>query len=97
MLYAEKTRQASPQNSSVNETGAQNGITSTWQHPITGIEPPLVLRKIQAQGKYETAHRIKQRISQVSRFAISDGSAERDPAADLRGHLKSMPAKSEFP
>ncbi|WP_412768678.1 phage integrase central domain-containing protein [Marinobacter nauticus] len=56
-----------------------------------------MLRKIQAQGKYETAHRIKQRISQVSRFAISDGSAERDPAADLRGHLKSMPAKSEFP
>ncbi|WP_413540200.1 phage integrase central domain-containing protein [Marinobacter sp. EVN1] len=72
-----KTLQACPQNSSVNETGSQNGITSTWQHPITGIEPPLVLRKIQAQGKYETAHRIKQRISQVSRFAISDGWAER--------------------
>ncbi|WP_396623287.1 phage integrase central domain-containing protein [Marinobacter sp. W-8] len=56
-----------------------------------------MLRKIQAQGKYETAHRIKQQISQVSRFAISDGWAERDPAADLRGLVKSMPAKAELP
>lgn len=65
--------------------------------PITDIEPPLVLqvlRKIEAKGKYETAHRMRQRISQVYRFAISEGRATRDPAADLRGLLKSVPAKN---
>lgn len=65
--------------------------------PILDIEPPLVLqvlRKIEAKGKYETAHRMRQRISQVYRFAISEGRATRDPAADLRGLLKSVPAKN---
>lgn len=60
--------------------------------PITDIEPPLVLqvlRKIEAKGKYETAHRMRQRISQIYRYAISEGLAERDPSADLRGILKS--------
>jgi len=65
--------------------------------PITDIEPPLalqVLRKIEAKGKHETAHRMRQRISQIYRFAISEGRATRDPSADLRGLLKSAPAKN---
>lgn len=60
--------------------------------PIAGIEPPVVLqvlRKIEAKGKYETAHRMRQRIGQIYRYAISQGLAERDPSADLRGLLKS--------
>lgn len=65
--------------------------------PITDIEPPLVLqvlRKIETKGKHETAHRMRQRISQIYRFAISEGRASRDPAADLRGLLKAVPAKN---
>ncbi len=65
--------------------------------PITDIEPPLalqVLRKIEAKGKHETAHRMRQRISQIYRFAISEGRATRDPTADLRGILKAVPAKN---
>jgi integrase len=65
--------------------------------PVTDIEPPLVLqvlRKIEAKGKHETAHRMRQRISQIYRFAISEGRATRDPAADLRGLLKAVPAKN---
>ena len=65
--------------------------------PIAGIEPPLVLqvlRKIEAKGKHETAHRMRQRISQIYRYAISEGLAERDPSADLRGLLKAVPAKN---
>lgn len=65
--------------------------------PITEIEPPLVLqvlRKIETKGKHETAHRMRQRISQIYRFAISEGRASRDPAADLRGLLKAVPAKN---
>jgi len=65
--------------------------------PITSIEPRLVLqvlRKIETKGKYETAHRMRQRISQIYRYAISEGLAERDPSADLRGLLKSPGAKN---
>ena len=65
--------------------------------PITEIEPPLVLqvlRKIESKGRHETAHRMRQRISQVYRYAISEGRATRDPAADLRGLLKSPGSKN---
>ncbi|MBU2955079.1 tyrosine-type recombinase/integrase [Marinobacter sp. F3R08] len=65
--------------------------------PVTEIEPPLVLqvlRKIETKGKHETAHRMRQRISQIYRFAISEGRASRDPAADLRGLLKAVPAQN---
>ena len=65
--------------------------------PITEIEPPLVLqvlRKIETKGKHETAHRMRQRISQIYRFAISEGRASRDPAGDLRGLLKAVPAQN---
>lgn len=65
--------------------------------PVTDIEPPLileVLRKVEAKGKHETAHRLRQRISQVYQFAIGEGLATRDPAADLRRLLKSTPTKN---
>ncbi len=58
--------------------------------PIRGITAPEVLataRRLEVRGKIETAHRCKQRASQIFRYAIATGRAERDPAADLRGAL----------
>ncbi len=58
--------------------------------PIHEIGPPdvlAVLKRIEARGKHETAHRAKQRISQVFRYAIGTGRAHRDPTPDLRGAL----------
>jgi integrase len=58
--------------------------------PIASITAPDVLRAlrpIEERGKLETAHRTKQRASQVFRYAIATGRAERDPTADLRGAL----------
>lgn len=58
--------------------------------PISQLTAPTilaVLRKIEASGKHETAHRVKQRIGQVFRYAIATGRADRDPSADLRGAL----------
>ena len=58
--------------------------------PITEITAPeilTVLRRIENKGAAETAHRCKIIISQVFRYAIATGAAERDPAADLRGAL----------
>ncbi len=58
---------------------------------ISTLEILAILRRIEDRGAIETAHRIKQIISQVFRFAVATGRAERDPTADLRGAL--APAK----
>lgn len=58
--------------------------------PIADITAPeilAILRGIEARGAHETAHRVKQRIGQIFRFAIATGRAERDPSNDLRGAL----------
>lgn len=65
--------------------------------PISKIEPPEILRllrKIESTGKHETAHRIRERVGQVFRYAISTGRADRDPTADLRGALSPVPTKN---
>jgi integrase len=57
---------------------------------ITSITAPDVLaalRRVEAQGKHETAHRAKQRTGQVFRYAIATGRAEHDVTADLKGAL----------
>jgi integrase len=58
--------------------------------PIADISAPeilAVLRGIKARGRRESAHRVKQRVGQVFRYAIATGRAERDPSNDLRGAL----------
>ncbi len=58
--------------------------------PIDGITAPeilKVLRRIESRGADETAHRCKTIVSQVFRYGIAVGVAERDPAVDLRGAL----------
>lgn len=58
--------------------------------PITDITAPVLLvalRKIEARGAIETAHRARVLAGQVFRYAIATGRAERNPAADLIGAL----------
>jgi integrase len=58
--------------------------------PVCVIEPPDVLRllrRVEAAGRHETAHRVRQRIGQIFRYAIATGRATRDPTADLKGAL----------
>jgi integrase-like protein len=58
--------------------------------PITALTPPELLevfRRLERRGKNETAHRIKQRVGQVARYAIATGRAVRDPTGYLRGAL----------
>lgn len=58
--------------------------------PIADITAPdvlAVLRRIESRGAIETAHRAKGDISQVMRYAIATGRAERDPCPDLKGAL----------
>jgi integrase len=54
---------------------------------ITAVELLDVLRRVEARGALETAHRIHQVCGQVFRYAIATGRASRDPSRDLRGAL----------
>jgi integrase len=60
---------------------------------INEIEAPellVVLRKIEAQEKYEAVKRLRSTASAIFRFGIATGACKRDPAADLRGALTSV-------
>ena len=60
------------------------------KRPIAEIKAPellSVLRRIESRGAVETAHRSMQNCSQVFRYAVATGRAERDPTGDLRGAL----------
>jgi integrase len=64
--------------------------------PIVDITAPdllQVIRRIEARGALETAHRALGNCGQVFRYAIQTGRATRDLSADLRGALP--PAKGE--
>jgi len=60
--------------------------------PIGSIEAPELLealRRVEARGRLETAHRTKSVCGRVFRYAIATGRAKRDVSADLRGALAS--------
>ena len=66
--------------------------------PVADMTAPLLLaalRKIEARGAVETAHRARTLAGQVFRYAIATGRAERNPAADLLGAL-SQPQGEHF-
>lgn len=59
-------------------------------HPINGITPHealAVLRKVEANGRYESARRMRSVLSRVFRYGIATARCDRDVAADLRGAL----------
>ena len=60
---------------------------------ITPLELLNVLRRVEARGTLETAHRIHQVCGQVFRYAIATGRAQRDPCTDLRGALPPVPQR----
>ncbi len=56
---------------------------------ITAPELLSVVRLIEKRGALELAHRILQCCGQVFMYGIATGRAERNPASDLKGALKS--------
>lgn len=54
---------------------------------IKAPEVLAVLRRVEARGALDTAHRVHQNCGQVFRYAVATGRAERDVSADLRGAL----------
>lgn len=62
--------------------------------PVSTIGPRDVLatvRKLETRGAIDSAHRVKQICGQVFRYAVAEGSADRDVTADLKGALSAVP------
>lgn len=74
----------------------QDAFPWLGSRPIAVIEPPEILkclRRVEERGAIETAHRIKQSIGQVFRYAVATGRAQRDQTADLKGALSAVKSK----
>jgi integrase len=66
-------------------------IADFGRRPLNEVTPKMVLdtcRRIEKEGKLETAKRIKAKCGQVFRYAVATGRAESDPTRDLNGALK---------
>ena len=67
--------------------------------PLNDITPPqllVVFRRVESRGATESAHRLKQIVGQVYRYAVATGRAQRDITPDLKGALP-IPKKNHFP
>ena len=68
--------------------------------PVVSIDAPTVLkalRRVESRGAIETARRLRQRISSVFAYAISEGICANDPAAIVGKALKPLPKKGKQP
>ena len=66
--------------------------------PIGDITSPdllQVLKKIEAQGKYEAAHRARQKCEAIFRYATQSQRCENNPASNLKGTLASPKKKKQ--
>ena len=67
--------------------------------PISEIGAPTLLeaiRRIEARGALETAHRALATCGHVFRYAVATGRADRDPTGDLRGALPPVKKDKHF-
>jgi len=58
--------------------------------PVADIKPPIilkVLKRVEAKGTHETAHRLRTVIGSVFRYAGASGLVDNDPTAVLKGAL----------
>ena len=61
------------------------------RRPLAEIEPPELLtclRRVEARGAIETAHRVKYACGQVFTYGVATGQCKRNSAADLRDALQ---------
>jgi hypothetical protein len=69
-------------------------------HPINAVTPTealSVLRKVEANGHYESARRMRSVLSRVFRYGIATARCDRDVAADLRGALRRPEPRTTLP
>ena len=63
---------------------------------ITAPQLLAVFRRLEDRGATDSAHRLKQLVGQIMRYAVATGRAGRDITPDLKGALPT-PVKKHFP
>jgi integrase len=69
----------------------QDAFPWIGRRPLGELEAPEILqclRRVEARGAIETAHRIKDACGQVFRYGVAIGACQRNPAADLKDALR---------
>ncbi len=95
----EKEHCAESHTSRVISRVRREAFPTLGNRPIAEIEPPeilAVLRKVEARGAIEVAKRLRQSISSIFRFAIAEGHAKFNAAADVGEALKPSPRVRHF-
>jgi integrase len=98
-LLAQRAKKLAPGSVERERRLLENDLTPLVGNvPIADVTAPMLLRalrKVEHRGAVETAHRARMLASQVFRYAIATGRADRNPAADLLGAL-SQPETKHF-
>jgi integrase len=61
---------------------------------ITAQELLIAIRRIEARGRHETAHRVRALAGRVLRYAVATGRAQHDVAADLKDALAPVESRN---
>ncbi|MFZ1662891.1 MAG: integrase arm-type DNA-binding domain-containing protein [Paracoccaceae bacterium] len=90
--YFEKTQKEGRAESTLDKTQwlLDMAVADFGRKPMSEITSPMVLRclrKVEAKGNYETAKRLRAKISAVFRYAVATGSATTDPTYALKDAL----------
>ena len=97
-LLAQRAKKLAPGSAERERRLLETDLAALGNVPIADVTAPLLLRslrKIEHRGAVETAHRARMLASQIFRYAIATGRADRNPAVDLMGAL-SQPDKKHF-
>ena len=80
-----------------NTKKKKKGLLANYVYPLIGKIPLIdltpffllnkVIKPLETEKKLETAHRVKMLCSQIFRFAVANGWAERDITYELRGAI----------
>ena len=97
-LLAQRAKKLAPCSAVRERRLLETDLAPLANLPIADVTAPMLLRalrKVEHRGAVETAHRARMLASQVFRYAIATGRADRNPAIDLLGAL-AQPDKTHF-
>lgn len=85
----------SPRYARITRTRLEQDIFPQLGHiPLAEIDPPMILaalRKIEARGSIEMAHRIRNHVGEVFRFGIATDRCRSDPSRDIAAAMMRPP------
>ena len=90
-MSQQKDRWSRDHANAVRATLERDAFPLLGKLPVDSIQPPMVLRvvrSIEGRGALEIAHKVLQRMNAVFRYAVQTGKATYNPAADMKGALK---------